>query len=46
MFEPGDLTPLNFYLCGWMNSEIYKRKVDTRIVLLTRILDAGARIKT
>ena len=28
-----------------MNSEVYKRKVDTRDELLSRILDAAARTK-
>jgi len=32
-------------LCGWMKSEVYKRKVDTRNELLARILVAAARIK-
>jgi hypothetical protein len=31
-----------FFVCGWMKSEVYKRKVDTRDKLLSRILDAAA----
>jgi hypothetical protein len=37
--------PLDLCLWGWMKSEVYKRKVDTRKELLVRILDATARIK-
>jgi hypothetical protein len=35
------------YFCSWrlMNSEVYRRKVDTRDELLARILDAAVRIK-
>jgi hypothetical protein len=40
-----DLTPLDFCLWGWMNSEVYRRKVDTWEELLDRIMDAIARIK-
>jgi hypothetical protein len=39
--SPG-LTPLDFCLWGWMNSEVYKRKVDTRDELLARIFNAAA----
>ena len=47
--EPADHTPLDFCLCGWMNSEVYKRKVDKRKVdtrneLLTSILHSATRI--
>ena len=45
LFESPDLIPLDFCLWGWMKSEVYKRKVDTRDELLARILDAAARIK-
>ena len=38
-------TTLDFYLWGCMDSEAYKRKVDTRDELLARILDAAACIK-
>jgi hypothetical protein len=44
LFECTDLTPLDFCLWGWMKSEVYKRKVDTRDELLARILDAAAGI--
>jgi hypothetical protein len=37
--------PLDLCLWGWMQSEVYKRKVDTRNELLARILDTAARIK-
>jgi len=36
---------LDFCLWGWMKSEVYKRKVDTRDDLIGRILDAAGRIK-
>jgi hypothetical protein len=42
--SPG-LTPLDFCLCGWMNREVYKMKVDTRDELLLRIFNAAARIR-
>ena len=46
LFESPDLTPLDFCLEGWMKGEDYeKKKVDTRDALLSRILDAAARIK-
>ena len=44
LFLYPDLTLLGF-LCGWKNSEGYKRKVDTRDELLLRVLDAAARMK-
>jgi len=45
-FESSNLPPLDFFfLWGWMKSEVYKRKVDTRDELLARILDAAACIK-
>jgi hypothetical protein len=45
LFEPTELTPLYFCLWGWMKSEVYKLKVDTREELLGGILDAAACIK-
>jgi hypothetical protein len=36
---------LDFCLWGWMKSEVYKRKVDTRHKLFARILDAAVSIK-
>lgn len=31
---------VRFLFCGWINSEFYKRKVDTRDEVLARIFDA------
>jgi hypothetical protein len=45
LFESPDLSLLEFCLWGWMKSEVYKIKVDTVDEVLTRILDAAARIK-
>ena len=45
-FEAPKQTPLDFYLWGWIKSEIYKRNVDRRDELLARILDVAACIKT
>jgi hypothetical protein len=45
LFESTDLIPLDFWLWGWMKTEIYKRNVDTRDELLGRILDAAPRTK-
>ena len=45
LFESPDLTPLYFCLWGWMNSEVHKRKEDTRNELLARILNAAAHLK-
>jgi len=45
LFESPNVTVLHFYLWGWMNSEVYKRKVDTRDELLARMLDAAACVK-
>jgi hypothetical protein len=36
---------LDFCFCGWISSEVYKRKVNTPDELLARILDAAACIK-
>jgi len=44
LFELAELIPLYFCLWGWMESEVYKRKVDTEDKLLARILDAAARL--
>ena len=35
---------LDFCLCGWLKSQVYKRNVDTWDELLARILDAAAHI--
>jgi hypothetical protein len=32
---------VRFFLCGWMKSEVCKRKVETPDELLARILDAA-----
>jgi len=45
LFESPDLTPLDFCLWGWMNSEVYKWKEDTRGEMLARVLDVAARVK-
>jgi hypothetical protein len=36
---------LDFGLWGWMKSEVYKEKVNTRYELLARIMDGAALIK-
>jgi hypothetical protein len=36
---------LDFGLWGWMKSEVYKEKVNTRDELLARIMDGAALIK-
>jgi len=40
-----DLTPLDFCLWGWMKSEVYKGKVNTRDELVARIMNSAALIK-
>ena len=40
-----DVTVLHFSVCGWVKSEVNKRKVDTPDELLACILDAAACIK-
>jgi hypothetical protein len=37
-----DLTPLDFCLWGWMKSEVYKEKVNTRHELVARIVNSAA----
>ena len=44
LFEVG-LIPLDFCLWGWMKSEIYKEKVNTRDELVARIMNSAALIK-
>jgi len=44
LFEVG-LTPLDFCLWGWMKSEIYKEKVNTRDELIACIMNSAALIK-
>jgi len=43
--ESPDLTPLEFCLWGWMNSEVHRRKENIRDELLALSLDAAACIK-
>ena len=38
-----DLTPLDFCLWGWMKSEVYKEKVNTRDELVARIMSKNAK---
>jgi hypothetical protein len=45
LFETPYVTALDFCLWGWMKSEVYLRKVDTRDELLSGVLDAASRIK-
>ena len=40
-----DLTPLDFCLWGWMKSEVYKEKVNTRYELVARIMNSAALLK-
>ena len=35
----------DFYLWGWMKSEVYKAKVNTRDELVARIMNSAALIK-
>ena len=44
LFDVG-LTPLEFCLWGWMKSEVYKEKVNTRDQLVARIMNSAALIK-
>jgi len=44
LFEVG-LTPSDFYLWGWMKSEVYKEKVNTKDELVARIMNSAAIIK-
>jgi hypothetical protein len=40
-----DLSPLDYYVWGWMKELVYSVKVVTRDELLSRILDAADRIR-
>jgi hypothetical protein len=40
-----DLTPLDFCLWGWMNSEVYKENINTRDELVARIMNSAALLK-
>ena len=44
LFEVG-LIPLDCCLWGWMKSEVYKEKVNTRDELVARIMNSAALIK-
>ena len=44
LFEVG-VYRLDFYLWGWMKSEIDKEKVNTRAELVARIMNSAALIK-
>jgi hypothetical protein len=45
LLELPDLTELQFSLWGWMKNKVYERNVEVRNELLSRILNAAARIK-
>jgi hypothetical protein len=45
LFESPDLILLDFLFVGLDEERIYKSKVDTRDELLTRIMDAAARVR-
>jgi hypothetical protein len=38
-------TPLDFCLWGWMKSQVYKEKLNTRDELVARIMNSAAFIK-
>jgi hypothetical protein len=40
-----DLTPLDFCLWGWMKSEVYEEKVNTRDELVAHIMNSAKLIK-
>jgi len=44
LFEVGHAS-LDFWLWGWMKSEVYKEKVNTRDELVARIMNSAAFIK-
>ena len=44
LFEAG-LTPSDLRLWGWMNSEVYKEKVNTRNEMVARIMNSAALIR-
>ena len=45
MLARTDLTPLHFCLWGWMKSEVYKEKVNTRDELVAGSMNSAALIK-
>jgi len=44
LFEDG-ASPFDICLWGWMKSEVYKEKVNTRDKLVARIMNSAALIK-
>ena len=42
LFESPDVIVLHSYLWGWMNSKVYKRKLDSGDEFLARVLGAAA----
>ena len=40
-----DLTPLDFCLWGWMKSEVYKEKENTRDKLVAHIMNTASLLK-
>ena len=44
LFEFGAYRP-DFYLWGWIKSEVYKEKLNTRDELVARIMNSAALIK-
>jgi len=44
LFEVGAYR-LDFCLCGWMKTEVYKEKVNTRDELVARIMNNSAFVK-
>jgi hypothetical protein len=40
-----DITPLDFCLWGWMKSEVYKEKVNTRDEFVARTMNTAAHLK-
>jgi hypothetical protein len=44
LFEVGEYRS-DFYLLGWMKSEVYKEKINKRDKLVARIMNSAALIK-
>ena len=42
---PTDVTPLDFCLWGWIKSEVYKEKVNTRDEMVASIMNSAALIR-
>ena len=45
LYESPDVIVLHSYLWGWMNSKVYKRKLDAGDEFLARVLGAPACVK-